>query len=89
MGGEETITQDADHSTRCDSAADPIGLPVLWCREFEAARQLLQTEAQQCAAYLGRELEGVLAQQPAMMAGNGSTTGSTRKTVTEQREQPC
>ena len=82
-GGEETYGQDADHSTRWRLL---VQSGCRCGRELEAAWNLLQTEAQQCTAYLGCELEGVLA-QPVMAAGNGSTTGSTRRLVTEQREQ--
>ena len=46
---------------------------------------VLQTEARQCSAFLGQDLEGHLAVQ-AQGIGGGSVDGSTRKAVVQQRE---
>ena len=55
-------------------------------RELEQSWHVLQREAQQCAQYLGQELESHLAVE-VEGAGQGSVDGSTRKKITQQREE--
>ena len=55
-------------------------------RELSVAWGILQSEARQCTAYLGQELDGHLA-VPVEGVGEGSVDGSTRKAVVQQREE--
>ena len=54
-------------------------------REFRTCWEGLQDKAQDCAAYLGEELDGPLA-VPVEGAGEGRVDESTRTLVTQQRE---
>ena len=53
--------------------------------EFERSWSTLRQEAEQCYAYLGKQLEGELA-FTAAAAGSDRTDGSTRRLVVQQRE---
>ena len=55
-------------------------------RELEQSWLVLQREARQCAEYLGQELDSHLAVQVDGV-GQGSEDGSTRKKITQQREE--
>ena len=55
-------------------------------QEFLEAWSTLKVEAEQAAAWLGREVEGPLAEEVSN-AGSGSTSGSTRNLIQEQREE--
>ena len=54
-------------------------------REFKDAWLALRSEAAQYTSYLGKELEGPLAQE-VESAGDCSTDGSTRRKIVQQRE---
>ena len=51
--------------------------------EFRQAWEEMQLEGRQCAEWLGKQLDGGLA-EPAVGAGQGSTSGGTRKVIVEQ-----
>ena len=55
-------------------------------QELVSAWSQLQEEARQCAAYLGQELVSPLS-SPVECAGDGSSDGSTRRKVVQQREE--
>ena len=55
-------------------------------QELRSSWATLQEEARGCSSYLGQDLQGHLA-VPVEGAGNGSVDGSTRRYVTQQREE--
>ena len=55
-------------------------------QEYREAWEALKQDAEQCAEWVGEELEGGLA-VPVRGAGVGCTTGATRKVVVEQMEK--
>ena len=54
--------------------------------EFVRSWEHLQEEARECSNYTGEELSGHLS-APVEGVGEGSTDGSTRRKVTEEREK--
>ena len=82
VGGEECFNRAAPTDTRWRimfKSGCRVG------QEYKHAWDLMRQEAVQGAAFLDEDLDGQLA-VAAEGAGNGSSTGATRKAVVEQRE---
>ena len=82
VGGEECFNRAAPTDTRWRIMFE-FGCRV--GQEYKHAWDLMRQEAVQGAAFLDEDLDGQLA-VAAEGAGNGSSTGATRKAVVEQRE---
>ena len=83
LGGDECFGQGMPSDTRWQvliSSGTRLGL------EYREAWEALKLDAEQCAEWVGDELEGGLA-VPVSGAGMGCNTGATRKVVMEQMEK--
>ena len=79
-GGDECFSKRAPKDTRWRvlmEAGSRLGV------EFRQAWEEMQLEGRQCAEWLGKELDGGLA-EPVVGAGQGSTSGGTKKVIVEQ-----